>query len=173
MARYSKRQLRLSDTLGRFGDKPSSHHVYNALGLLYRLRDEGSNYWDRDSLQLANWQRYCNVLLAFINSLSERRDLNKQNLETVMREYIKEFEHSRARMNQMLYGVANNIESDEGVRQINELFHWAYLASTYALVSSWIDDMQEEVSVTITINLTTGEEKEEWNRTANTCAKEI
>ena len=165
MPRYRERQLQLSDAVGRFEALPSSHHARNALGIIRLLKDQGSNYWNSDSRHLREWERYCDVLWTFLNNLGERRDLKEQSLETVMREFIQEFEHSRTRLHQMLYGAVDDPKDNEEVRQISELLNWVYIASTYALVSSWIDDKQEQVSVTMTINLTTGETEQEWNRT--------
>lgn len=164
LPRYKERPIELSDDVGRFEAKPSSHHARNALGIISLLREEGTNYWGSDSRELRNWERYCTVLWNFINELSDRRDLKKQSLETAMREYIQEYEHSRDRLNQLLYGAVDDPESNERMRHISELLHWTYLTSTYALVSYWIGDKQEHVSVTMTINLTTGEHQEEWNR---------
>ena len=80
-----------------------------------------------------------------------------------MREFIQMFEHSTRRMHQMLYGAVTDPDRDEGFRIIMDMFNLVYLASTYALVSAWIDDKQDENSLRITINLTTGEEK--WEGT--------
>lgn len=164
MPRYEERPIEWSDVIGRFEALPSSHHARNALGIIGRLGDEGANYWNSDSNELSNWNRYCTVLWTFINDLSERRDLKKQSLETAMREYIQEFEHSRARLIQLLYGTVDYTESNASILKIFELLHWAYLASTYALVSYWIEDKQEHVSLTTTINLTTGETRQEGKR---------
>lgn len=164
MPKHSKRKLKLSDSVGRFEALTSSHHVRNALGLLGIVKDEGSNYWNSNSKQLDKWEDYCDVLMTFLDTLWERREVRKQPLETAMREYIQEFEHTRDRLHQMLYGAVDSPESDESVQRIDKLLLWVYLTSTYALASTWIDDKQEHVSVDITINLTTGESNEEWNR---------
>ena len=81
-----------------------------------------------------------------------------------MREFIQEFEHSTLRMHQMLYGPVSDPENDEGVKQIVILFNLVYLSSTYALLSAWIDDKQETNSLTTTVNLSTGEVRQEGTR---------
>ena len=43
-------------------------------------------------------------------------------------------------------------------------FDLVYRFSTYAIISFWIDDKTETNSVKITMNLSTGEHREEWTR---------
>ena len=78
-----------------------------------------------------------------------------------MREFIQEFEHSTHRMYQMLHGTLADPDDDKAARDIMTLFDWVYRLSTYALVSAWIDDKQEDYSISIRYNLTTGEVREE------------
>ncbi len=85
-----------------------------------------------------------------------------------MREFIQEFEHSTGRMYQMLYGAVADPENDEGVREIMDWFNLVYLSSTYALVSAWINDKRENVSLRTIVNLTTGELSQEGTRTEMT-----
>ena len=164
MPRFSERQLQWRNIVGRFEAYPYSHHLHNALGIVGRLKDEGARYWDEDSQQFKNWQRYCTDVWSFLNNLGQRRDLRQQGLETAMREFIQEFEHSIGRMYQMLYGSVPDPDSDDGVREIMDWFNLAYIASTYALVSAWIDDKQENASLRTILNLTTGEVREEGTR---------
>ena len=67
-------------------------------------------------------------------------------------------------MYQMLYESVADPDSDEGVREIMDWFNLAYIASTYALASAWIDDKQENASLRTILNLTTGEVREEGTR---------
>ena len=165
MPRYSERQLQWRDILGRFEAYPCAHHLHNALDIVDRLKDEGAKYWDEDSQELKSWQRYCTAVWSFLNNLGQRRDLRQQSLETAMREFIQEFEHSIGRMCQMLYGAVADSDRDEGVREIVDLCNLAYIASTYALVSGWISDKQENASLSIIVNLNSGEVREKGTRT--------
>ncbi len=165
MPRYKERQLQWMDIIGRFEAQSHSDHSRKALGLVGRLKDEGARFFDEGSEQLRRWQRCCSVLLSFLNNLGQRRDLGKEDLETVMREFIQEFEHSTERIEQMLYGAVVDPDNDENVRQIRDWINLAYRASTYALLSAWIDDKHEDVSLRTIVNLTTGEVIEEGMRT--------
>ena len=165
MPRYKKRQLQWMDIIGRFEAQSHSAHFHNARGLIERLKDEGARFFDEGSEQLRRWQRCCSVLLSFLNNLGQRRDLGKEGLETVMREFIQEFEHSTERMEQMLYGAVVEPDNNEDVRQIRNWINLAYRASTYALLSAWIEDKHDDISLVTTIDLTTGEVRQEGNRT--------
>ena len=165
--RFSERQLQWTDIIGRFEAQPYLLHLRNALGTINLLEEEGARFWRRESERFKTWQSYCTKLRSFLNNLSQRRDLCQQGLETAMREFIQEFEHSTGRLYQMLYGPVAESGSDDGVKEITDWFNLVgvvYLASTYALVSAWIDDKQEPSSLSTTINLTTGEMKTEGTR---------
>ena len=165
MPRYKARNLRWVDVLGRFEEYPSSTHLINALGLLERLRDEGRSFWDKDSDQLEKWQQYSSELLQFLNTLNRRRDVDGQPLETAMREFIQEFEHSTLRMHQMLYGPVADLDNDEHTKHVTNLFNLVYLSSTYALLSAWIEDKRDNNSLTTMVDLTSGEIRQEGTRT--------
>ena len=88
-----------------------------------------------------------------------------------MREFIQEFEHSTHRMYQLLYQTLDP-DNDEAVREIMGLFNWAYRFSTYALVSAWIDDKQEDNSRRTSIDPTTGEVRQEGALTKRSVPRE-
>ncbi len=161
MPRYKDRRLQWTDVLARFEARSHSDHSCKARGLIERLKDEGARFCDKDSEQLRRWQRYCSDLLNFLNSLDRRRNLEKQSLETAMREFIPEFEHSTERIYQMLFGAVADPENDEDVKQIVDRFNLVYRSSTYALLSAWIDDKHEDISLKIIIDRTTGKVREE------------
>lgn len=165
MSRYQERSLQWTDILGRFEAHSHSDHLRNARGLVERLKDEGIRFFDKDSEQLRGWQRYCSELLTFLNTLRLRRDSEKQGLETAMREFIQEFEHSTERIEQMLYGAVADPDNDEDVRRIRNWVNVAYRSSTYALVSAWINDKHDDISLVTTIDLTVGEVRQEGKRT--------
>ena len=165
MPRFSNRQLQWSDVIGRFEAKPCSEHVHNALGLVGRLKDEGRQFWDRDSEQLENWYRYCDKIWVFLNTLSKRREVSEQSLRTAMREFIHEFEHSTGRMYQMLYGSVTDPDNDERVRETMNWFNLVFHSSIYGLLSAWSDDKQESSTLITTVDLTTGEVRQEGART--------
>ena len=164
MPRFKERQLRLVDMIGRFETKPSSEHVRDALAAIGRLKDDGAAFLDEDSGQLFRWREGCTTLWTFLNRLGERRYVKKQDLATALREFIQEFEHSTGRMFQMLYSTSDDPDNDPDIERILRWFDLIYRLSTYALISFWIDDKTEEVSVRITMNLTTGKTTDEWTR---------
>ena len=162
--RFNERHLKLIDLMDRFEAKPSSEHAYNALAAIGRLKDDGATIWNEGSSQLTRWRDYCTVLWTFVNSLGKRRYIEKQDLTTVLRKFIQEFEHSIGRMYQMLYGISNDPDNNPDLDRMLRWFEMVYRFSTYAIISFWIDDKTEHNSVKITMNITTGMRREEWTR---------
>lgn len=151
--RYKERSLQLIDVVGRFEAKSSAEHRYSAIATLQRLRADGRGYWKSDPQALERWNRGCNVLFEFLNTLGARR---KQPLAKVMREFVQEFEHSVGRMYQLLFSAS----APEGEAARERFLSWvefAYRLSTYAILSSWIEDKKEETTLRTEINLRTGE----------------
>ena len=158
MPRYKERRLYLNDLVPPFEKEPTGTHLRNALGAIERLRDDGLALWPEGSSELRRWQRGCNELWQFLNRLGERRHIKGQELRTVFREFIQEFEHSTGRMFQMLSSKPDAIEYAPQVEQIVRWLDLVFKLSTYAIVSFWIDDKTEE-SVTemkFTFNPRTG-----------------
>ena len=104
-------------------------------------------------------------------SLGLRRDLNKQDLATVMREFIQEFEHTTGRMYQMLYGETPDNEDDQKIAEVFDWLNFVFRSAIYALLSGWIEDKQDHFAITTTINLTTGETYQERTGTEMTVPK--
>ena len=165
MARFADRPLQWSDVIGRFEAKSNAEHVRNALGLIGRLKDEGRKFWDADSKELDKWRRDCDVMWGFLNTLRKRREVDEQSLETAMREYLREFEHSTLRMYQMMHGQVTDPDSDDRVREMMTWFSLVFQTSVYALLSAWSEDKQETNTLTTTVNLTTGEVRQHGTRT--------
>ena len=162
--RFQARQPRLMDFVGRFEAKSSPTHIHDALAAIDRMKDDGANFWDEGSDQLTRWRKSCTTLWMFLNTLGNRRDIEKQDLTVVLREFIQEFEHSTWRMYQMLYGTLDDPDSDPTLRQKLDWFDFVYKLSTYAVVSTWIDDKTEQVSARIMASLTSRERTEKWTR---------
>ncbi|MDE0153779.1 MAG: hypothetical protein OXN23_08040 [Gammaproteobacteria bacterium] len=162
--RFKDRHLQLFDLVDRFEAVPSSTHVYKALATIERLKDEGLKFWDEGSSQLTHWQGYCSALWTFLNTeLGKRRHIEKQDLATALREYNAEFEHSTHGMFEMLYGISDNPDNDERIKQMLCWFDLAYRLSAYAITSFWIDEKSDQSSVKIKMNVTTGERAEDWS----------
>ena len=158
----NRRHGRLMDIVRPFESQPSSRHIRDAMGAIERLRDEGRQFWQADSDELARWREGCTELWVFLNTLSKRRDIDKQPLESALREFVQAFEHTAYRMTQMLHGLREQAES--GPQEVDRVFRWAELVfrlSTYGLVSYWIDDKTEEKTVGNIVDLATGERSEE------------
>ena len=94
----------------------------------------------------------------FINRLGERRNIDKQDLPTALREFIQEFEHSTARMLQMLHSRPDASDSDGEVDETSRWCDLVFRLAIYALISFWIDDKTEEMvtNIKMTMNLTPG-----------------
>ena len=162
--RFQARQPRLMDFVGRFEAKSSPTHINDALAAIDRMKDDGAKFWDEGSDQLTRWRKSCTTLWTFLNTLGNRRDIEKQDLTVVLREFIQEFEHSTWRMYQMLYGTLDDPDSDPTLRQKLDWFDFVYKLSTYAVVSTWIDDKTDQVSARIMASLTSRERTEKWAR---------
>ena len=59
MPRYKDRPLRWPDVLGRFEAGSYTRHLHNARGLIERIRDDGSQIFDKEPKLLHKWQDYC------------------------------------------------------------------------------------------------------------------
>ena len=161
MARFDERPLQWTDILGRFEAHSHQTHTHNTLGLIGTLKDLGRTFWPDGADQLRRWEEGCAELWSFLNRLGLRRDLNKQDLATVMREFIQEFEHTTGRMYQMLYGEIPDHEDDQKIAEVFDWFNFVFRSAIYALLSGWIEDKQDHFAITTTINLTTGETTQE------------
>ena len=162
--RFQARQPQFMDFIGRFEAKSSPAHVHDALAAIDRLKDDGANYWNEGSDQLVRWREGCTALWTFLNTLRRRRDIERQDLTVALREFIQEFEHSTWRMCQMLYGVFDSPDNSPALHQMLDWFDLVYKLSTYAVISTWIDDKAEQSSVNIMVDLTSGEHTEKWTR---------
>ncbi len=152
--RFASRSVEFFDLIQRFEAKSSQIHVIGAQGAIERLRQEGDGFWSEDQKQLKRWQDYCNVLWTFVvTDLGNRRFNEKQDLETALREFIDEFEHSTHGMFEMLYGTSEYPDSDPNVRKMFTLFELVYRASTYAILAYWLDEKHEEKSTTIHVKI--------------------
>ena len=157
-----RRYMRLPDIVRPFESRPSSHHIRDAMGAIERLRDDGREFWQADSDELARWSEGCTELWVFLNTLGQRRDIDQKPLETVFREFVQAFEHTVYRITQLLHGVKGEVDNDPP--EVDAVFRWielVYRLSTYGLVSFSIDDKTEEKIMRMSINLTTGERSEE------------
>ena len=171
MARFDERPLQWTDIVGRFEAHSHQTHTHNTLGLIGALKDLGRTFWPDGSDQLRRWEEGCAELWSFLNRLGLRRDLNKQDLATVMREFIQEFEHTTERMYQMLYGEIPDSKDDQKIAEVFDWFNFVFKSAIYALLSAWIEDKQDHFAITTTINLTTGETSQERTGTEMTVPK--
>ena len=162
MSRFKERNPHLMDVLGRFEAHSHQTHMHDAFGVIGRLKDDGRRFWPEGSSQLSRWEEGCTELMSFLNGLGTRRNLDKQDLTTALREFFQEYEHITERMYQMMYGAVNNPNDDERFAEIFDWFNFVFRSTTYALVSGWIDDKQEDIDVNISVNLESGETSQEW-----------
>lgn len=130
--------------------------------MLERLRDDRRDYCRSGSEQDERWTGACNTLLNLLKDMQRRHDLEKQDLATAMREFVQEFEHSTARIDQILH---SEYAHRQGAPDPDIVFDWmdvVFRQSIYAILSTWIDDKTETRSVSIRIALATGETEEAW-----------
>ena len=64
----------------------------------------------------------------------------------------------------MAYGAIDSTDQDQELSKMFDWFNLAFRASIYALLSGWIEDKQDETTVSITVDTDTGEVTEEWER---------
>ena len=159
MPRYKKRLLHRKDLVPLFEEVPSSTHVRNALGAIERLRDDGRDFGLKDASQHSRWRRACTTLGNFVNQLGKRRNIEKQDLDTALREFFHAFEKETGRMFQMLHSRPEASPTDPVFEQFDRWCDLIYRLSTYAIVSFWIDDKTEErvTNIKMTMNPTTGQ----------------
>lgn len=152
--RFANRNLEYLDIIHRFEAEPTSVHLRTAQGAIERLRDDGNHFWSEDEKQLGQWRKYCDVLWKFIvTDLGNRRHIQKEDLQTALREFISEFEHSVHGMYEMLYGKIEGADLDS---RVPDYFQWVdvvYRASTYAILSYWIDEKHDELTTTLQIKI--------------------
>ena len=152
--RFANRSLEFFDLVQRFEAKSSQTHTKGAQGAIERLRQEGDGFWSEDQKQLKRWRDYCNVLRSFIVAdLGNRRFNQKQDLATVLREFVAEFEHSTHGMFEMLYGTSEDVDSDPNIRRLLNMFEWVYRSCTYAILAFWLDEKHEEKSTTVRVRI--------------------
>ena len=166
MARFEDRPLRWTDILGRFEKHSHQEHVQNALGMIGALQDHGRTLWPDESPQLIRWDKGCTELWSFLNELGGRRDIQKQDLPTTMREFIHEFEHTTERMHQMLYGETADVENDQKAAEAFDWFNLIFRYSLYGLLSGWIEDKQDHYLLRVHSNRATGATSRELTGTA-------
>ena len=162
MPRYGKRLLQEMDAVDRFESLSAQTHMRYALGCIERIREDGALFWSSDSRQLTRWHKYCNELWGFIADVWKRRDIDKQPLETAMRECFQTFEHFERRIDQMLYKFADDPAQSANCENVYFFMRLVYRLCTYAVVSAWIDDKQDQLVLTANIDLATGGQQSEW-----------
>ena len=152
--RWKDRPLNAEVLVGRFEEQTTSELRRNAKGVIERLRDEGCNTcWKLDPDKAEQWHRYCTVLWEIIHALDAQKNLQNSGLTKVLREFIQEYEHTSYRLRQMLYGYdASDTKGDQ--ESLQKLEFWltlVYRCATYAIVSTWIEDKDRELSTEITM----------------------
>ena len=163
MPRYGQRLLQEMDAVDRFESLSAQTHMRHALGYIERIRDDGALFWNADPTQLAQWHVYCNKLRSFIADIQQRRNTDNQSLETAMREFFQTFEHFERRIDQMLYKFADDPAQSTNCENVYFFMRLVYRLCTYAVVSAWIDDKQDQLVLTINVDLVTGKQESEWS----------
>ena len=161
--RYRDRSLQVLDLIPRFESQSSAEHCRNAVAVIQRLRDDRRGYCQRNTEEDNKWMEVCNDLLSFLYETRLRREIRNQDLATAFREYLDTFEHSTKRIDQILHSKYAQRAGAPNPNAIHDWLDFAYRLSTYAILSTWIDDKTENRTATIQIDLASGKVKEEWS----------
>ncbi len=79
-----------------------------------------------------------------------------------MREFFQTFEHFERRIDQMLHQFAADAAQSTNCETVYFFMRLVYRLCTYAVVSAWIDDKQDQLLLTVNIDLATGKQQSEW-----------
>jgi len=165
VARYKDRPIDLGTLVPRFDSEPFGTHVRNANALIERMAEEGNGLFGHDSPQSRRWKEGWEEVKQHISRLGQA---DREEVPTVLREFIHTWEHLTERMDQMMFGLSDSpdTESDTGMNA-SQVWAWTeltYRAATYAIVSAYIPDKQETSMVRIAINLATRKTTTTWER---------
>ena len=142
MPGFEDRKLQMMDLKGRFEARSSAEHAYTALAAVGQLKSEGATFWEKGSDPWCRWESGCSALGEFLHALGGRRS-KTPDLAEVLREFIQEFEHATRRMYRALSGTSSDPYNDPEVHRMLGRFDLVYQLSTYAIVSSWMEDRTE------------------------------
>lgn len=151
----------LSDFLGRFNEKSISELMRIAVAAIQRLRDDGRGIWIEGSDEDRKWQDSCNGLWHFLTAV-EGRKRGGDELSDVLREFVSLYEHSEARLRQLLFQKAGSRENDPQREQTTRWLAFIFRACTYAILAVWFDYKRETVAGQIHVRLSTGEVAQKW-----------
>ena len=155
MGKSGWRSLDVTNLIGRFEDKPTSHHFRSAIGWPQRVREE-VKFPQEDRAQ--KWHDECEELIRFINQgLAAYRERGEPGLIEALRKFTQDFEHAERRARQLMVGVMEEGQRDWAL----DLLNLAYRLSVYAILSYWIDDKADHLDVRIEMNLSTRKTTEE------------
>ena len=164
MPRWKDRLTSEFEVISRFGGTSSNVHTRNAMGAIERLRDDGREYLGSNSEAYKRWERGCNELWDFINTLQSKRHKGTP-LSDALEKFIDNYEHTETRLHQTLYSDSVSEKRDEA---ISDTWFWLgiiYRFCTYAILSTYLGEKRlDEYSVEITVNLTSGKRCEKWTR---------
>lgn len=149
MVKFKDRKPLDLDMDGRFEENSTGEHNRNACGSIGRLKEYGREFWGEGTNQLGRWEEGCNTLWQFINALGNHRHIENKNLESVLRVFFAEFEHTRFRLVQMVLGEVD--DQDENPK-FKEIYDWTVRVQwycIYAIVSFWIDDKYDKTRIDI------------------------
>ena len=137
-------------------------HCRHAVSVIDRVKGDGREYFEEGSKQLRRWQEYCQTLKDFLSRDLATRKHAGQDLDTVLREYFQEFEHSSFGLDEMLHGPAFDSPNNDIVVELWDWLALAFRESVYAIVAYWVPDKKETAMCHMQINLTTGVTRQEW-----------
>ena len=151
MPKFKERILDEFDVHEPFEDNSSHVHARNGRGAIERLRDEGRRYLGDKSGAYKRWKQGCDELWRFVNLLHSDKELKNRQMNakggggtarvlTVIREFIKLFEHTQLRLHQLAY---SGTDDDSFVSLTYYWLNLYYRFTTYAIISVYLGDKTE------------------------------
>ena len=146
-----KHGIPIRNIVGPFDRLSLSHLLRNTRGMIERIRDDGRIYWKSDADAQKRWNRSCDDMInAMASAYSRRHD----PLEHVLRDTIHVYEHSERRLVEMM--KASSIDESSWV----PFLVWieaTFRAAIYAITAMWLDDKHDLTTMTLEIDIGTGE----------------
>ena len=149
--RDPKHGIPLRNTIGPFDRKSLSQLMRNAQALIERIRDDGRTHWESDADAQKRWNRSCDDMNNAIASAHSRRN---DPLEHVLRDTIHVYEHSERRLIEMM--KASSIDESYWVPFLIWI-EGTFRAAVYAITAMRLDDKHDHTTMTLEIDIGTGE----------------
>lgn len=140
MAKYKERMQTSFDLFKPIRQGSCAEFVYNALGSIGRLKDEGRKYFGEDSAEWKKWEKECTNLWKLVNYLHSKIEIDKVDLCDSITEFADKFDHAAMKLHQVL--SSHEIPERDRAKVINSIHHWCsivYRFSVNAIILAYRD----------------------------------